>query len=107
MAYAVRTNNINEIRCAYRKARRLHPGADHIVAAFNFSGTDGFQDDREHGAGSKLLRVLKDSDITNTAVFMVRVFRGTLLGQVRYDDEVCCKGGHIQAEATTELITVT
>ena len=58
-AYAVRAGQIHEVRRAYKKIKRLHPGADHIIAAYSIrGGQKGYQDDGEHNAGFKLLQEL-------------------------------------------------
>ena len=111
MAYACRASQLIEVKRAYRRIRRLHPGADHIVAAYSIKSHRGYQDDGEHSAGYKLLRYMEgetDQDeegeeeqaeddgfqqqkgrkekkkTANTAVFVVRLFGGVHLGPDRF-----------------------
>ena len=65
-AYAYKTGQMHEVRRVYKKVRRTHPGASHVVAAYNIKGNRGYQDDAEHGAGSKLLKLLEQSYPQNT-----------------------------------------
>ena len=60
IAYALHTGNFTEVKRAYRKVRMIHPGADHVVAAYNFqNGIQGYQDDGEIAAGFKLMEYIK------------------------------------------------
>ena len=84
-AYAYKTGQIHEVRRAYRKVRRLHPGAAHVIAAYNLRGNRGFQDDEEYSAGSKALKLLEQDSPINIAVFIVRTYGGTHIGPKRFD----------------------
>ena len=86
MSYAAVTKNIHEIRRAYHKVCILHPGADHVVAAYINNQHTGYQDDDEYGAGHRILKHLKEnfSDTKNISVFMVRNYGGIKLGPNRF-----------------------
>ena len=65
--------------------KQLFADADHIVAAFINRNSEGFQDDREFGAGHRVLATLKEQNSMNIAVFVVRRFGGKQLGPSRHD----------------------
>lgn len=70
-AYACNINSINDVHLAYKRLFREHPEADHIVAAFQAEREDGYQDDSEFGSGFRLLHILKEAKLYNTAVFVI------------------------------------
>ena len=86
LTYAAATRNVQEIRQAYHRVRILHPGADHVVAAYINNQHSGYQDDSEYGAGHRLLKHIQDnySCVKHVAVFMVRTYGGTKLGPDRF-----------------------
>ena len=109
IGYAVKSSNIQEVRRSNKKVCLLHPGADHIVVAYSIKQHRGYQDDGEHSAGHKLLRVLEgdskkeDGDMNgdrddedafqqakskkgkiNAAIFVVRLYGGVHLGGARF-----------------------
>ena len=84
-AYAYKTGQMHEVRRAYRKIRRLHPSSDHIMAAYVLRTHKGFQDDGEHGAAHRLLKLIQEEEMNNIYVFVVRNFGGTHLGQCRFE----------------------
>ena len=75
-AFAAKCSNIAEVRRGYTKMKQLFSDADHIVAAFINRNSEGFQDDREFGAGHRVLTTLKEQNSMNIAVFVVRRFGG-------------------------------
>ena len=87
MAFAFKTGQINEVKHAYQKLHTLHPSADHISVAYFLKCAQGYQDDGEHGAGSRLLKGLRDAQErpSNTVVFMVRYKNGFNLGLTRFE----------------------
>ena len=57
--YAVKVNNLGEVRRAYAKSRRLHPYCHHVTEAYMLGpGNSGFQDDEEHSAGWRILEIM-------------------------------------------------
>lgn len=83
-AFACSVTSMNDVHLAYKRLFREYPGADHIAAAFNVEREDGFQDDSEFGSGFRLLRVITDARLLNTAVFVVRYYGGENLGAQRF-----------------------
>ena len=72
-AFAVKVNQMPEVRKVYRKVKILHPGADHIIAAYRIKQHTGYQDDGEHAAGHKLLEYISREHpmYKNFAVYVV------------------------------------
>ena len=64
--------------------KQLFPDADHIIAAYIIRNGEGYQDDSEHGASLRMLKTLKDQEVQNTAVFVVRYYGGMRLGPSRH-----------------------
>ena len=56
--------------------RQLHPSTTHIVAAYILKNSDGYQDDREFGAGYRIKDYMVKNAHSNVAVFMVRYHAG-------------------------------
>ena len=81
-AYQVRSNE--EVNLAYKKIRTLFPEADNIPMAYTFNSLFGHHDDNEHGAGSKMRKILLDRGVRGVAVFVTRIFSGIHIGQRRY-----------------------
>ena len=78
------------INDAYMKLRLDYPEAKHIVCAYIIPGptkcyAQNYCDDKEHGAGNAILKLLQDNDILSTAVFVVRVHEGLNIGEIRYE----------------------
>ena len=82
--------------------------ATHNVWAYRVdSGRDGaycenFSDDGEHGAGFKLLKLLREKDITYGMVMVTRWYNGVHLGPKRFD---CINTAAINALNDAEVIT--
>ena len=83
-AYALKTGQLHEVRRAYRKIRRMHPGASHAVVAYSLRNSKGFQDDGEYGAGYRLANMLEETYPPNICVFVVRNYGGIHLGPKRF-----------------------
>ena len=84
VAYAIKTGQTQEVRRAYHKIRRTHPGATHVIAAYKLRSHSGYQDDEEHTAGHKLVKEIERKKMINVAVFVVRDYGGTHLGHKRF-----------------------
>ena len=82
---AYKTGQFAEVKRAYRKAKTLHPSADHIIAAYNLKTVSGHQNDGEIGGGYKLLQYLKQNKPLNTVVFVVRYRNGGNIGATRFE----------------------
>ena len=83
--YAFKTGQFLEVQHAYRKVRVLHPSLTHAIAAYYLRTDEGYQDDGEYGASHRLLKMLKDNNYINTAVFVVRAYGGRKLGLKRHE----------------------
>jgi hypothetical protein len=71
---------------------KMIAGATHNMYAYRFEDnskasrvTEGFTDDGEHGGGHKLLKLIKDFELTNVIVVVTRVFGNQHLGPKRFD----------------------
>lgn len=89
-AYAVAVENFDNIRAALLKMRMKFADATHVSCAFRLPGANtpinqDYIDDGEFGCGRTMLKVLRDQQYMNMAVFMVRYYGGTHLGVSRYD----------------------
>ncbi len=85
LAFAIPCTSLSDAKQMVNTLKAEHPGANHVVhaAVIGEHGDEfSFSDDREprNTAGRPALEVLKGSGITNVAIFIVRYFRGTLLG---------------------------
>ena len=76
MVFAAKVHNMAEIHRGYTKARKLHPLAYQIAAAYILPSDKGFQDDDEVSSGRKMLEVMKDTAVSNTVVYLVRFYSG-------------------------------
>lgn len=89
VAYAAAVKDHNDITAAYTKVRMKFSDATHVVCAYRLPGKDptseDYADDGEFGAGRTILSVLKEKQLRNIVVFMIRYFGGQHLGPSRYD----------------------
>lgn len=83
-AFACVTEKMSDVHLAYKKLFRDYPGADHIAAAFNAEGEEGYQDDSEFGSGYRILRSIQDIKLLNVSVFVIRYYGGENLGPQRF-----------------------
>lgn len=88
-AAAVRAYSTTEVQRAYNKIRQEAPAIDHIPMAFatkhEEESTSGLVDDKEHGAGHKILRAIREAKEQNIAIFVARRFGGEHIGPARFD----------------------
>lgn len=90
VAYAAAVRDHKDISAAYTKVRMKFAYASHIVCAYRLPGAEmhnleDYADDGKFGAGRTILSVLKERQLKNIVVFMLRFFGGQHLGPVRYD----------------------
>ena len=69
---------------------KLVAGAEHNIWVYRIEKPDGSiremsDDDKETGAGYRLLRILKDKELMNVMVTCTRWFGGKLIGPNRYE----------------------
>ena len=79
-----------EIQKGYTKLKMKHRDATHIVLAYKLAGATGpykqaYVDDGEAGAGRRMLSVLKNSEMENIAVYVVRYYSGAHMGKRRFE----------------------
>ena len=80
----LKLQSLTEVKRSYVKMRQLHPSATHIVGAYSIKNNDGYQDDREYGAGYRILNVINNNAYGNIAVFVVRYHGGHNIGPKRH-----------------------
>ena len=88
--YVVPVNSIGMIKKAYMKLRLIHPQAQHLICAYTIPGLprcfhEGFCDDKETGAGRILMNMIKDNNLSNLALFVVRTQTGSKIGPIRFE----------------------
>ena len=90
-SYSICASNQEMVQKAYTKLRWVHAAARHIVCAFNLPQEDstfnksGFCDDGEHGAGRRMLQILKENSIGDRAVFVVQYYGHIKMGTDRFE----------------------
>lgn len=89
-AFAAAVSNFKDIQAAYLKVKMKFADATHVACVYRLPGNETFilqdyVDDSEYGAGRTLLRVLKDEQYLNMAIFMVRYYGGKHIGTARFD----------------------
>lgn len=94
-AYATDLTAVQRIYC---KARQEYASADHIIMAYVVGDECGAQDDGEHRAGVRMLRLLQEEKVEDTVIMVVRRFGGIHLGTKRFD---CIKA---TAKAAIDLL---
>ena len=68
--------NATDIRLAYKKMRLMYPECDHIILAYAMKNYTGYCDMGEYGAGAKILDILTQRGMNNTALFVTREYGG-------------------------------
>lgn len=66
-----RLQSVEDVKLAYIKLFQRFPSADHISTACIVGGEEAYQDDKEHGAGYRMLKIIKQSSMDNIALFMI------------------------------------
>ena len=108
-AYCISISDHDEIQDAYCKMRWVHAAARHIVCAYiipnqEFHETKGHCDDGEFGAGRKILDMMKENNIENRAIFVVRYYGGVKMGSDRFDCYLQAAKGVIQQNPTNSVL---
>ena len=83
-AIAAKVSGTGEINRVYRRLRQLYPAASHISLGYECQKAFGNQDDGEYSAGLCIQKALEDNNVTNKAVFVVRLASGNKLGPRRF-----------------------
>lgn len=89
VGYAAKVDSVDLVQGAYMKVRQAHPDASHVMCAYRFPGNNptksyGISDDGEHGGGRRILKVLRDAEVFNCALFVVRYYGGRHIGADRF-----------------------
>ena len=88
IGYSISTDSAALINKTYMKLRLEHPRARHIMCGYMFSDDpakgQGNCDDGEHGVSKVILKFLKDNNIQNRAIFVVRYYNGIKIGNSRH-----------------------
>lgn len=88
-AHVAKCTKSTEAHLAQVKIRQTYPEATHVITAFDPApGTDqqyAIQDDGEHGAALKLLRLLQEKNYTDVVVCVTRIYGGYHLGPKRFE----------------------
>ena len=90
IGFSLCVESFGDVEAAYFKMRICYPKARHIICAYNLPGDDhhysqGFCDDGEHGAGTKLLDMMVESDIESRVLFVTRKYSGIKIGGERFN----------------------
>lgn len=64
---------------------QTYPHADHIVVAYSSEFELGFHDNGQFGAGFRILNTIKEANLGDVAVFIIREYGGENLGPVRFE----------------------
>ena len=69
-------------------------GATHNIYAYRVSSggqiTSYYDDDGEHGAGRRILKMMEDNHVTNSLICVTRWYGGNHIGPIRFDCIVDC-----------------
>lgn len=89
VSFAAAVTSIEEINSAYLKLKMKYADATHISCAFRLPGANtpqnqDYVDDGEFGSGRIMLKVLKNAQLMNVAVFVMRQYGGKHIGPVRF-----------------------
>lgn len=79
-----RPRSMEDVRLAHIKLFQKFPSADHISVATMVQGEEAYQDDKEHGVGYRMLKIMKQASVDNVALFMIRHYGGINLGPRRF-----------------------
>ena len=90
LGVTARVQSIDKVSRYYVQMKLIYPEARHIICAFKLAGedihnTEGYCDYKETNAGRTLLRELKNCNILNRVVFVMRQYGGIKMGPERYD----------------------
>ena len=78
--HAVHVRNATDVKLAYLKMKAMYLECDHIMMGYTFKTFSGNADNGEFGASSKILNIIQNRGLRDTAVFMTREFGGIQLG---------------------------
>ena len=61
VGHVARVANTNDVTTAYKKIKLLFSESDHIMLAYSVKNYEGWHDDGEHAAGSRIIEILSHS----------------------------------------------
>lgn len=78
----IKTDTVPDFELKLSEIKKQYPGATHYVYAYKIKQNFKFSDDKEPGgsAGFQIYTTIKNLDITNFAVIIIRFFGGIKLG---------------------------
>ena len=82
--HAIQIKTNADIKASYSKLCLLYPESDHIMLAYRLKMHTGQNDDGEHGASKRLMKILDERKLGNIAVFVTREYGGSHLGPRRF-----------------------
>lgn len=90
VSFAVAVQDFEDIRAAFLELKMKFADASHVACAYRLPGCNtpknqDFVDDGEYGCGRSMLQALKEEQLLNVAIFIVRYFGGTHLGVRRFE----------------------
>ena len=88
-SFILPTNNFDAIKKAYMKLRLMFPQGKHIMCAYNIPGMprcyhEDYCEDKEIGSGRFLLNLIKRNNLTQIAIFVIRIQNGPKIGAMRF-----------------------
>ena len=90
ISYAAKVASEKDVQTAYLKMRIKYADASHVSCAYRLSNPDspcdqGAIDNKDYGIAHAVLKVMKDKDITEMAIFIVHYYGGIQLGKRRFE----------------------
>ena len=90
ISYVATVGSLDMVKLMYRRLKNEHQMATHCIGAYRIFGKEHYDlqsycDDGEHGGGRRILNVLKELNVYNIAVFIVRYKDGDNIGKMRFE----------------------
>ena len=89
-AYAVRVSKKEDVKKAYMKLRIKYEDATHITCAYRLAKPNGPYgqeqiDDGDYGCARTILETMKEHEVKEMAIFLLRCYSGVHLGDRRFE----------------------
>ena len=89
-SFVAKVSNIEQVNTAYNKVRIKHADATHISCAYRLQQPEGavdqeMIDDGDFGISRAMMKAMKQKDVTELAVFIVRYYGNVHLGKRRFE----------------------
>ena len=90
VAYGIKIKSISDVRKAYKKLKVKHADATHVSCAYRLQNPVGpyrqeAVDDNDIGIGRAMLKKIKEKEMSEIAIFVVRYYGGVHLGKRRFE----------------------